>query len=294
MNLLSILIPLFFLSLFLTSSAKNETLCPAVKKCLRRLEKGKDCTLLPVPGHLLPPPPPPKGYIVQKVRPGVFTFFDTEHGSIIIYRAATLTLIDFPLGSTSFTATGDYKLIRGIEEVLAGREVSKLRMAYSHRHLDHIGGAQLAYDYITNKFPDILERGVAIIGSDDTLRALLAGGIKTEAPVPNILIGPGRPYSLVVSKNAILSFSILPGHTEEDLVVYLTPSEDGPGLVHWVDFLSAGFPPFIDFGFSINLGTYILSHAELLTFNFTRFSGGHGFGVYSDVLTNFRFTRDVL
>eukprot|EP00171_Calliarthron_tuberculosum_P002340 IDg2340t1 len=57
--------------------------CAPATLCLDEMSKGRACPLLPVPPESLAPPPSASGYLLKKVRPGVWSFYEGNYMVLI-------------------------------------------------------------------------------------------------------------------------------------------------------------------------------------------------------------------
>lgn len=270
---------------FLLLSGNAEASCPAVRKCLA----SEECTILPVPKASLPSPIAPVGFNLTKLRSGVYSWTEGSYISLILYKNQHLALIDFPIGPSTFR-DGNYLLNVATAEVLNGERPKRVSMVYGHRHVDHIGGSPFFHRYVKQNFPSV----PIFVWATKEVLTFLARNPKSQIPKPTVLVGEfPRTVNLAPSLNVKLS--VLGGHVSSDLVAHVLPSSDGPGIAHYVDVITPGFVPFIEFGFTIDLGRYISAQEELLKMKFRIFSGGHGrLGLKKDIVTNIAYTKDVL
>lgn len=279
-----------FLGLLLLSLTSAREICEPVRTCVRALRRGRECPLLPVPEANLQGPLPAQGFELQEIRPGVFSYNDRVYFSMIIYRDDRLVLIDFPESSGSVTADGEYLVLTAAMQVLNGSIPMRIDMIYSHRHLDHIGRAGFVKDNVEELFPDAKIR---IFGTRETVE-FLSRPEMSRVPAPNVIVGrSGR--AIEIAPQLQLNLTIFGGHTRQDLVSLIPPSDEGVGVLHYVDMVTPNSAPFIDFGLNPDLGRYLEAQREVLELDWTVFSPGHGsLGSKSDIRRNIRYTEFVI
>lgn len=271
-------------ALFLAANAANS--CKAVRECLAK----QKCNILPIPKTSLPSPISPAGYTLTEIRPGVYSWSDTVYLSLILFRNRRLTLVDFTNGASSFKQDGTYLLNVAVADLLKGETPERVDMVYSHRHIDHIGGAPAFFKYLKETFPSVT---ILIWGTSDVV-SFLARNPKSRIPKPNVIVADaGR--TIYLSPNLRLELTIFGGHVTSDLVAHVLPSRDGPGIAHYVDVINPGFAPFLNFGVTTDLGRYVSAQEDLLKLSFRTLSPGHiRLGSKEDIRINLAYTRDVI
>lgn len=272
-----------FLFVVLFSGASCAQKCEeAVMTCIRALENGKECPLLPVLPQSLAPPVPDTGFLLKKVRPGVWSFFEGSYMALIAVTGSRLAVIDFPAAST--------KLQDAVLVALGGVSPKRIDMVYSHRHTDHIGGGGRFYRFARQRFP---KSKVLVWGTKGT-RAFLRERRPAE-PRPNIIVHPwGRTVDL--SPSLKIKLRIFGGHTADDLVAFIPRGRNGEASVaHLVDVMTTGFAPFDSFGLTLDVQRYLDVHDKLLRLNFDIYSPGHGkLATQAELRANKQYTLDTI
>lgn len=261
------------------------SLCPAVKKCILT----DTCGLLPVPTKSVAPPVGPAGYELKLLRPGVYSWTDGTYYTLIIYVNRRLLLVDVPGFMTAFRGD-EYLLNTGTMDVLGNERPTRLDIVYSHRHIDHIGGAAIFLSFVQKRFPGLK---TFVWGTEET-RNFLVQNEDSKIPKPNVIIRKNGA-SIKLEKSLSLNFVVLGGHTDSDVAVHVLPNRRGPGIMYFADFVIPGFVPFFDFSLTTNLLSYIKAQEALLKFDFEIFVPGHwNLGTKQDIFQNLRYTRDVI
>lgn len=281
---------LLLLLLSITANTEASRSCQAVETCLAALDASKECPLLPVPDRSPSISLGPEGFNITELRKGVYWYSDNAYNTLILYKAGRLALVDFPESNASVTPNGTYLLTTATLQVLKGEIPRRIDMIYGHRHTDHIGRAGTYKKFVDDTFP---VSKLFIWGTKETKKFLLRIP-NNDVPLPNVIVGKsGRIVSIAPGLD--LKLSIIGGHTNSDLIAYILPSADGPGVVHYVDVLWPGGAPFLNFALTIDLGRYITAQRELLRLKFKFFSGGHGpIGSKRDIRTNIAYTKFVI
>lgn len=232
----------------------------------------------------------PQGYTLRQLRPGVFWYTDNFYHSLFLYRSRRLTVVDFPNSPGSITATGTYVPATATLQILRGQVPKRVDMIYSHRHTDHISQANRYKTFVQTTFPGIK---VFVWATKET-KAFIERIPDSDIPIPNVIVSTrGRTVNL--DPKLELKLMVFGGHTTEDLVAYVPPSREEPGVVHYADMLWPGGVPFADFGVTVDLGRYIAAQEDLLRLNFKYFSAGHGpLAVKGVVRSNLEYTRFVV
>lgn len=279
------LFPLLVTLSTLTLIQSVVSLCPAVKKCVFT----DTCGLLPVPRKSIAPPVGPAGYNLKLLRPGVYSWTDGTYYTLIIYRNRRLVLVDVPGFMTAFRGD-EYLLNTGTMDVLGEETPKRLDIVYSHRHIDHIGGAPIFLTFMQTKFPGLK---TFVWGTEET-RDFLAQNEESKIPKLSSIIRK-KGASIKLEKSLDLKFVVLGGHTDSDVAVHVLPSRKDPGVMYFADFVIPGFVPFFDFSLTTNLLGYIKAQEALLKFDFEIFVPGHwNLGTKQDIFQNLRYTRDVI
>ena len=267
--------------------------CPHVTTCLQKLQSGQNqCDLFPMPPGSILPPIRPRGYDVIQVRPGVHLYHDGVYQALLIYskQANHLVVIDFPRAATSLSPTGAYLLIDATKEILKGDFPKRVSMVYSHFHMDHSGQALTYKAFIHNSFPRV---PVDVWGTRETVD-FIKGNSAINLPIPTKIIG-NDVVAFNLESELRLELSVLGGHTNSDLLMYIPPSRSGRGVVYFVDIITPRSAPFINFGVTVDLKQYMATHEKLLTLDFDIFLAGHGrIGNKEDIRTNLAYTKSVV
>ena len=259
-----------------------------VRACLDAIDKDKRCPILPLPATMIPASVLSGSFKLDRLRPGVWSYFDGAYRSVIIYKRRRLILIDFPpFGNLP---KGGTLLANATMKILDGAVPRRVDMVYSHRHYDHIGGASRYYSFVRTKFP---RTRILVWGTRETRKFILRTSSR-PIPLPNVIVGK-RGRTVHISRELRLKLIIFGGHTNDDLVAYIRPFGRMKGIVHFVDVVSPGSVPFIDFSFTIDLGKYVDVQKRVLRLDFGIYSGGHSrLGERKDVEDNMKYSIDVI
>lgn len=257
--------------------------CPAVRDCL----KGDICPFLPVPSSSLRPSiPEDDGFLLTELRPGVFSFFDGVYGSLILHKARRLAVID---PAESSVLDGKHLLATAAIRALQGQMPTRLDIVYSHRHVDHNGGTGMFLADIKLRFPRIQ---VFVWGTPETKRHI-ADIKSTTIPQVTVLVRKNRTVNVADDLN--MELTVLRGHTQQDLSCLVKRNSDGPGVLHFVDFVTPGLAPFLRFAVAEDIMAYIRSQEKVLSLDWEILSAGHGrLGRKKDLQLNIQYTKDTL
>lgn len=281
----------FFLFSSIIALATAST-CRRAERCIAGLEAGRECPLLPMLPGTFAPPPGPAGFTLTTLRKGVVHYSDDAYHALILFsrRHKHLVVVDFPRSPNAFAPDGTYRLGAAVSQVLNSTVPTRVDMVYSHRHFDHIGFAGIFRSFISERYPN---SQVFVWGTDEAKEFILRKE-DTDVPLPDIRI---RKYvrTIPVSGSVKLKLSILGGHTDSDVIAYVPPTRSAEGVVHFVDVITAGEAPFIQFTLTTDLGRYLDVHDKLLNLDFKFLSTGHGMiGDKNDVSKNKKFTEFVI
>lgn len=282
---------LLLLLITLTPSLAAQT-CPQASRCIKLLQAGQICPLFPMIPGSFDPPLGNDPFRLTKLRPGVFHYSDDAYHALLVYssKSRRLVVIDFPRSQNSVTSNGTYLLTTATQQILNGETPERVEMVYSHRHFDHIGSAGIYKKYVESSFP---EAKISVWGTSET-RTFIKRHQATDVPIPTMKIGDRR-RTITLERNLRIFLSILGGHTSSDVLAYIPRSRDGKGVIHFVDVVTAGEAPFIQFTLTTDLGRYLTVHKRLLKLDFEYFSTGHGMlGDKNDVKTNMAYTEFVI
>lgn len=259
--------------------------CPAVTTCLKQDDL---CPVLPVPRTSFPAPvSPDDGFSLTEIRPGVYSFFDGTYRTLILYSGRRLTAVDFP---ESTFRDGQYLVTIAAKTILNAEIPTRIDMVYSHRHLDHIGGAGSFLADMRREFPGAQ---VFVWGTKVT-QNFLASLERSTIPNVTVFVSEKRTVNIADGLNLEL-INAGDGHTEDDLAAYIRPSANNPGLVHLVDYLTPGFAPFFRFSVTPDVSALIQAQEKVLKLDWEVYSGGHGkLGRKNDLRTNIQYTMDTL
>jgi len=114
-----------------------------------------------------------------------------------------------------------------------------------------------------------------------------------RTPQPNRII-PTQGRTLRLKKSITIDMVLVGGPTQQDLLVYIAPSDTDSGIAMHVDVVFPKWSPWPNLGFSQDLRGYIDAHRQVLDYDFEYFLGGHfGVGNWADVEESMRFTEDL-
>lgn len=287
---LSSLLSLF---VFLLLHHSIAALCPAVKLCLSSLKPGQSCpNLLPVPPKSFTTPLLPSNFTLTPVRAGVYVYSDSSNYNSLILRAGShLAMLDVVNSFGSSKPNGSRtRLTDAAEIVLDGTSPSRIDVVYSHAHLDHIGGATRFVRYMRSKYPDAL---INIWGTAES-EGLIKASTRGLAPQPTIIV-TRRGRTLRMSETLQISMSIVGGHTQQDLLLHIPPSADGPGVTMMVDIAFPRWAPPFNFAITQDFREHLSAYQAILGTDFGLYIGGHiRTGDRKDVEESLRYAQDVM
>lgn len=265
---------------------ESEPLCPAVATCLRRLDKGKKCALLPVPQRALFPLIG-TGFKLTQLRTGVWFFEDLAYNALILKSGSRLAVLDFPEAANE---AGLPYIALAAKQVLDGETPTRIDMVYTHGHYDHIGGATKFHRWAKRRYPSA---SILIWGTIET-RKIIFHSVSKRAPSPNIIVH-SRGRTLELSADLKVKMSIMGGHAGEDLGLYIPPRGGEPGVFMLIDIVFPRWAPFRNLAITSNVFRYIQVHKEALRIDWKYFVGGHfRLGSRGDVRESLHFSEDLL
>lgn len=278
--------------LVLPYAAAEESTCSAVTDCLVMLDEGKDCDILPVPERaMVSVLPSGMEYELKRLRKGVYSFFDGGYYALFIRSRGgkRITIVDVP--ETSMAGGKDSLFVKALDKFTKnGPKPSSFDIVYSHGHYDHIGGASEFYTVLSEKYPNAKVR---IYGTHETLQFIQASSSK-RAPEPDRMINEeGRVLKL--SNDLVLEMSLLGGHMESDLIIYVPKSNDEPSIAMHVDVVFPRWSPWPNLALTSDVRSYIESIDRLLEYDFDVFVPGHlRLGDRADVEEFRLFVQDLM
>jgi glyoxylase-like metal-dependent hydrolase (beta-lactamase superfamily II) len=215
------------------------------------------------------PVDPKKGYLVRKVKPGVFVIADGIYQSAFVTTGQGVILFDAP---PSFA--------QHIQQAVADVTKEPIRqIVYSHAHLDHIAGTELLLKKIPN-LEIIAERGVS-----DFLKEKK----DPRRPVPTTTFVGKQTLTVGSAKIELKRGN---WHSNEgDLFIYIPDKK----FLMAVDTMAAGYVPFMGFDLTTNFHNYLKVFDELLAYDFDVLVPGHltSLATREDVLQSKAYTLDV-
>lgn len=257
--------------------------CDEVRFCVKKLDRGEECDILPVRKRALLKNVAPGSYNLTKLRTGVWVFYDGSYQAMILKMGRRLAVVDFPEGSVA-------ALANATEEILDGTIPWRIDMVYSHSHYDHIGGATRYHSYITETYPDAM---IKIWGTLKTRKRIAASESK-RAIEPNVIVS-NRGRTLTPGPGLDIQMSIIGGHSSQDLLFYIPRFKDEASVVMVIDIVFPRWAPFLHLAITSDVRRYIKVHKEILELDFDYFLGGHvHIGKRNDVKRNLRFTSDLV
>ncbi len=212
---------------------------------------------------------PETGLHVSAIEPGFFYVTDGIYQGAFLVTGDGVVVFDAP---PSFAA----RLPRAIARHAPGRPIRYL--VYSHAHFDHIGGAA-AFSGVTD---------LTVIAHEDVARAIAAKG-RPGILAPTLTFE--GDYVLSVGGETV-RMAPASFHAEDtDTILYL-PNQK---VLMAVDTISAGEVPFMNFGATADVGSYVAMFDTLLAYDFDHFIAGHVsiLANRDDVITAKKYTVDV-
>lgn len=268
----------------------SKDLCPAVAECIKKLDEGKDCDLLPVPERSRIPAIQ-GNFRLTPLRKGVWAYDDGAYLSLILRQGRSLAFIDFPDSVGSNKEDGSKtRLTDAAELVLKGTVPKMVYFVYSHDHYDHIGGATRVYEYFRKKFPTVT---ISVWGTSASRRMIKKSKSK-RAIVPDKIIGK-KGAVLDLGKGLKVEIDVIKGHTLRDLAIFIPRRGDEAGVLMHVDVVFPRWAPFLNLAIAEVIEDFVESHEVLLKYDFDVFVSGHLLlGERKDVEESLAFAKDVL
>jgi glyoxylase-like metal-dependent hydrolase (beta-lactamase superfamily II) len=281
------------------------------------------CDPLPVtPSAFGPPPDPVKGYVIQPLRENIYAIGDGAYWFMIALAPTRnrktntpyeVAIFDFPEGNfvirdSSSGATIGSKITAAIDEVvfdmhgLLPENIDRVKMVYSHQHMDHIGAATIVYDHIVDLWDP---RTLDVIAHAEVLEEfetrIAASYFSHRAPLPNVLVHDHDVEHFTIGLLFDFSLTPLRGHSDDkDLVVFFEKDGSDPAIMMFVDVVFPGWAPFYSFAISTDVFAFIDAH-EFLLDNFDLgddgiFVGGHlsRLGTREDIVVSSEFTQAIM
>lgn len=252
-------------------SAAHGSKCLAADACVSALSRGERCIPIQVPLSAVPPTLPQEGFLLVKLRYGVYSVRVGPYLMLVLYHNRRLIVIDFPAILNQAPTGARTPLEAAVIRVIGSSTPRRIDMVYSHRHLDHIAGALRFHTFARHKFPDAR---LVVWGSKQTARFIRTGS-GSMPPIPTAPI-THKWTVLHVSRALSLRLRIVAGHTEDDVLAHVPPTAHSGGVAHLVDFITPGFAPFLRFSLATSLREWLSAHDALLSLPIAVFSGGHG------------------
>lgn len=212
---------------------------------------------------------PETGLHVKEIEPGLFFVTDG------IYQSAFLVTPD---GIVVFDAPPSLADRLRLTIASVAPEIAITHLVMSHGHTDHVGGTSVFAD-----IPELVVISAAEVSQNLKRRAhpgiLLPN--KTFEDGLNFTVG-GTPIELKTAHY----------HAEDqDVIIYL-PNQK---FVMAIDTITPGEAPFMNFGATVDVGAYLASFDNFLTYDFEHFLSGHVsiLGTRDDVIKARDYAIDV-
>lgn len=288
---------IFFLVQASSATKLDNTSCPAVESCL---SGGDICSVLEVPKHELRPLLSADEYTLTELRKGVYSFYEgVSYSQILIDRSAgRLAIVDFPRTPLSvFPSNGSSKLVHAIGVLIKQTTIRRVDLVYTHRHMDHIGGAAAIAQFIKTNLFRTLRFPPLVWGTKETRRFLRSTkALRMNMPQVNILIYSKVGRTMDFNDDIVMKMIVVTGHSHNDAITLIPRSRNGQkGIIHTVDYVRPGSVPFFNFALAIELADYIKTQKEILRLPFDILIPGHGrLGSKEDVKINLNYVQDVI
>ena len=215
-----------------------------------------------------PPIDPEKGYFVTEIKDGLYWVMDGFYQAMFATTGEGVIAVDAP------PSLGE-KYLQAIAEVT---DEPITYVIYSHYHKDHIGAASM--------FP----ANATIIAHEDTAKHLAMKN-DPDRPIPEIIFDD---FFTLSHGNQIFEIKHIGNfHSKGDVVVYAPEQK----VLTMIDFFHPGAGPFMGFGITKDMGTYIVTHDFVLEhFDFDYLISGHTdiLGTPQHLQTNKEFTLGVM
>lgn len=178
-----------------------------------------------------------------------------------------------------------------IDSLVQSTPLRRIDMIYSHRHLDHIGGAPQLYKHLK----DTYKLKPLVWGTQETKKFLEDPGLIDKMPQVTILVWTknGR-RTLDITSTFKVQMTIISGHAQQDLFILMkTPSKN---ILQVVDYIRPGSVPFYNFALTIELKDYIdIQHEMIDDVEYDVIIPGHGrLGTKQDARINLQYVMDVI
>lgn len=275
-----------------TAAARNSSrLCPAVANCIARLDRGDECSVLPVPSRSrLVTIPAGDATELRKLRKGVWLHRDLVYNSLIVRHARHIVLIDMP-DSESFNKPDGSRtrVTDALEQIMNGVKPTRVDLVYTHQHFDHIGASTRVYQWVGGNYPGA---AINIYGSDQVKDAVDMSVSKRAVSPTRIIRGK---TSIVLRNGFRIDLSLIPGHTSKDTVVQIPREGSEKAILMHVDVVYPRWAPFSYLSIAGNIPSFFAVHDELMKFDMDVFLDGHmSVGTREDIAENLRFSKDLI
>lgn len=235
---------------------------------------GPDSTninFLPVPPSSTGLPVSPQiGYYLEHLGNGTYFITDGSYQTIFLVSTHGVIVVDCP-------PTLGYKLKTAIHSVT---HQPITHFVYSHAHADHVGGAYIFNETVTEYIAhyetrQFLER----LPTPDPLR-----------PLPNVIFHKDKTLR-VGNQTLELSYKGL-NHLEGNIFIHAPAAS----TLMLVDVVFPGWAPFSELAVSTNIPGWLHAHDQILEYDFDTYIGGHvgRYGTREDVVTQKQYVNDLL
>lgn len=271
--------------------SQEGTLCPGVEDCLRRLDAGLECAVLPVPERArLSPIPDGQATEVRQLRKGVWLHRDGGYNSLIVRHDQHVVVVDMPDSNAGMNKPDGSRtrMTDAVTSILSGTQPTRIDMVYTHAHFDHIGASTRFHQWASRVYP----KSVINVYGGPEVAAAIHNSVSKRAVIPTRVIH--KSATIVLSEALRLDIRALHGHSKADMAVHIPRHGAEKAILMFVDVVSPRWAPFWSFAISEDITQYIAVHTELLRYDFDVFVDGHlDPGDRDDVSENLRFTTDL-
>jgi len=268
-----LLFTLVLIALIAIASAAAKSPSPKPKPSV----KPSDFKILPIPPQALGPAPNVKTasgqmIVVQEIvaGTGVFWVYDgVGYHNMFMVSDMGVIVVDCP---------GLYVL----DAIKSVTSTPVTHYIYSHTHKDHNNCGAV--------FPNATYIGH--VASTEHLAILQ----DTARPIPTISFADKYNIKLGKTKIQNVQLESSTSHAPNHLMGNIFISVPAASVLMFADVVFPGWVPFINFGVAQDLQTYYTVHSKILTFNFTKYIGGHvsRMGVRQDVIDSANYFDSVV
>jgi glyoxylase-like metal-dependent hydrolase (beta-lactamase superfamily II) len=217
----------------------------------------------------IPPFIKPLGYRLHSFGDGAYMVTDGTYQGLFFIACESVIIVDAP-------PTIGNNIMQAIRSVTA---LPVSHVVYSHSHADHIGAAYLLGS----------PSNISFIAHQETADKLALSPDYEHRPYPTITFESS--YTLQVCNQTLQLDYNGPNHEPGNIFIYAPLQK----ILMLVDIVYPGWIPFSNLGEVQNVPGYVKAHAQILTYDFQHYVGGHldRTGTRQDVLIQQEYVLDL-